>query len=334
MLQHLSDNLDIFICPLCCGPLTTGKDTVTCLSCGKEYQNDDGVYQFYCPREPDSTQKDVTEEVRRFYMDTPFPNYEDIESVSDLIEKARENIFARLLDAQVPYSIRVLEVGCGTGQLSNFLGISQRTVFGTDMCLNSLRLAEDFRKRYCLERVGFYQMNLFRPIFKAESFPLVICHGVLHHTSAPFAGFEMLTELVSKGGYIIISLYNKYGRITTDIRRLLFKIFGRRIYFLDPYLNRNDVGQRLKSTWFKDQYMHPHESKHTLGEVLRWFSRKGFIFVNSVPKPSPFQTFSPDENLFKENPAGNVMDHFFVQAAMVFTGYKEGGLFLMIGKKA
>ena len=321
------------MCPLCCGSLSISKDTITCVSCGKEYLNDGGIYQFYCPREVDAAKKDVTEEVMRFYMDTPFPNYEEIENTGDLIEKARQNIFARLLDEQLPYFIRVLEVGCGTGQLSSFLGISQRTVFGTDMCLNSLRLAEDFRERHHLERVGFYQMNLFRPIFKPESFPLVICHGVLHHTSVPFAGFKTLAGLVCKGGYLITSLYNKYGRISTDMRRLLFKIFGRRLYFLDPYLNRSDIGERLKSTWFKDQYMHPHESKHTFGEVLSWFGRTGFTFVNSIPKASPFQKFSSEENLFKEKSPGGTLDHFFVQAALAFTGYKDGGLFLVIGKK-
>ena len=333
MLQHFIDNIDIFMCPSCCGSLTVSKDIIACVSCGKEYPNDGGICQFYCSREPDSAKKDVTEEVKRFYTDTPFPNYEDIESAGDLIEKARQNIFARLLDEQTPYFIRVLEVGCGTGQLSNFLGISQRTVFGTDMCFNSLRLAEDFRIRHHLERVGFYQMNLFRPIFKAESFPLVICHGVLHHTSAPFEGFKTLAGLVCKGGYIIIGLYNKYGRISTDIRRLLFKIFGRKLHFLDPYLNRSDIGERLKSTWLKDQYMHPHESKHTFGEVLRWFGRTGFIFVKSIPKASPFQEFSPDENMFKGSSPGNAMDHFFVQMALAFTGYKDGGLFLVIGRK-
>ncbi len=95
-----------------------------------------------------------------------------------------------MLDESIPYNSTVLEVGCGTGQLTNFLGISCRRVIGTDMCLNSLRLAEDFRREHGLDRVRFVQMNLFKPCFKPEQFDVVLCNGVLHHTADPCGGFQ------------------------------------------------------------------------------------------------------------------------------------------------
>ena len=48
------------------------------------------------------------------------------------------------MNEQIPFNVNVLEVGCGTGQLTNYLGLASRNVFGTDMCLNSLKLAEVF----------------------------------------------------------------------------------------------------------------------------------------------------------------------------------------------
>ena len=236
MIKHMIANLDIFMCPACRGDLTITGDSIVCASCQSEYRVDNGIPLFFCPNDWGASKKDVTDVVKSFYEHTPFPNYEDFESVGDLVKKARQGIFGRLLDEQIPYNIRILEVGCGTGQLSNFLSAAQRVVFGTDMCLNSLKLAQDFKNRHHLERVGFYQMNLFRPIFKAESFPLVICHGVLHHVSDPFGGFRSIGSLVKKGGYIIVGLYNKYGRISTDIRRILMRTFGYKLKFFDPYL--------------------------------------------------------------------------------------------------
>ncbi len=271
--------------------------------------------------------------VKQFYEKTPFPNYEELENVGNLIQKAQRGVFARLLNEQIPFNIGVLEVGCGTGQLSNFLGVAHRIVFGIDLCLNSLRLGQEFKKKNDLERVGFYQMNLFRPIFREESFPLVICSGVLHHTSDPFTGFRSISRLVRKGGYILIGLYNRYGRITTDIRRMIFKIFNDRLRFLDPRLRCKDIGDLKKLTWFMDQYKNPHESKHTIGEVLRWFDETGFDFANSIPKSKAFEVFSENEKLFKLNPRGNWLDHFFVETHLLFTGSKEGGFFLMIGRR-
>ena len=89
---------------------------------------------------------DVTGVVKAFYEENPFPNYDDVESSFTLREKARKGIFAQLLDDNVSLTAKVLEVGCGTGQLSNFLGeCTTRTVIGADLCLNSLRLAQEFQ---------------------------------------------------------------------------------------------------------------------------------------------------------------------------------------------
>ncbi|MBI2876890.1 MAG: class I SAM-dependent methyltransferase [Candidatus Tectomicrobia bacterium] len=277
--------------------------------------------------------KDMTDEVRRFYEKTPFPNYDDSDSIAALLQKSRKGRFARLLDEQVSLGARVLEVGCGTGQLSNFLGIAQRDLFGADICLNSLTLAEEFRRRNQLTRVGFYQMNLFRPIFHEETFDLVIANGVLHHTSDPFGGFKSIVSLVKRGGYIIVGLYNKYGRLMTDLRRLIFRVAGKRFIFLDPYLRERAKKDVKTEAWFADQYQHPHESKHTMREVLQWFDETAVQFVNSIPKNRLMAPFSDRERLFVTNPRVDRLTLAAVQAHMVLTGNREGGLFIMIGKR-
>ena len=333
MLSHMYDNLDIFVCPACKGDLKIIADSVRCSGCQNCYQVDHGIPLLFWPNKWDSSKPDVTNVVKSFYEKTPFPNYDQFECVEDLIRKAQANVFARLLNNQVPFNIRVLEVGCGTGQLSSFLGIGHRFVFGTDICLNSLKLGQEFKKKNGLERVGFYQANLFRPIFKKETFPLVICNGVLHHTSDALLGFQNISRLVRKGGYIIVGLYNKYGRITTDFRRIIFGISANQFKFLDPRLRNRSIGELKKLTWFMDQYKNPHESKHTIGEVLRWFDETGFDFVKSIPKQKAFEKLSENEKLFRSDSRGNWLDHFFVQAQLLFSGSKEGGFFLMIGRK-
>ena len=253
--------------------------------------------------------------------------------VSDLVKKAETGYYAKMLNDQIPFNINVLEVGCGTGQLTNYLGLAYRNVIGTDMCLNSLRLAEEFRSKNNINNSRFYQMNLFYPIFPENSFHLVICQGVLHHTSDPFGGFKSISKLVKKGGYIIIGLYNKYGRYITDLRRIFFKITKFRFKSIDPRLRNDDRGQSKRDAWINDQYKHPHESKHTIGEVLTWFEENNFEFVNAIPKLTPFNPITINEKLFNSNPKGNIVSHLIVQLSSITDGYREGGLFLMIGKK-
>ncbi|MBU0880932.1 MAG: methyltransferase domain-containing protein [Candidatus Omnitrophica bacterium] len=333
LLKHMIDHLEIFVCPACGKDLAVCGDTITCAGCKNTFSTESGIPLLFWPNEWDSSKRDVTHVVKSFYEKTPFPNYEKMETTGDLIEKAESGIFARLLNEQIPFNTRVLEVGCGTGQLTNYLGIAHRFLFGADMCFNSLKLANDFREKNRIDRTGFYQMNLFSPIFKKESFSLVISNGVLHHTSDPFGGFKSIARLVKKGGYIIIGLYNKYGRLTTDARRIVFNLLGDRLTFLDPYLRKSSIGDLKKFTWFMDQYKNPHESKHTIGEVMRWFDDTGFDFVNSIPKSRALSGFHQDEKLFKPNPKGSRFDHFCVQAQLLLTGKNEGGFFVMIGRK-
>jgi SAM-dependent methyltransferase len=333
MLEHMTDHLDIFVCPSCGEGLKIFNKGIQCITCGKHYIVDNGIPLLFCAGKCDASKKDVTDVVKSFYEETPFPNYEDFENVDGLIQKAEKGVFTRLLNEQIPFNIRVLEVGCGTGQLSNYLGVAQRYIFGADMCVNSLKMADAFRSKNGLNRVGFYQMNLFRPIFKKESFPLVICVGVLHHTGDPFGGFQSIARLVKKGGYIIVGLYNKYSRITTDIRRLIFNVSGNRFKFLDPRLRRKDIGEVRKMTWFMDQYKNPHESKHSMGEVLRWFDKTGFDFVSSIPKSNVFGIVTGDEKLFKSSSKGNPLSRLLIQGRSIFSDSGDGGFFLMIGKK-
>jgi hypothetical protein len=83
-----------------------------------------------------------------------------------------------------------------------------------------------------------------------------------------------------------------------------------------------------------DQYKNPHESKHTIGEVLRWFDQTGVEFVNSIPKSRAFEPFTIEDELFSTSDRGRRIDHFLVQFGSMLRGGKEGGFFTMIGRKS
>lgn len=309
-------------------------NAIECYKCNQHYPVENGIPSMFWPNEGQSPEKDVTDLVKSFYEEIPFPNYDGCDSSAGLIQKAERSGFVKLLGEQIPFGTRILEVGCGTGQLTNYLGIPNRMVFGTDICLNSLRLADGFKEKNRIAGSCFLQMNLFCPVFKPESFHLVYCTGVLHHTSDPFAGFRSISRLVRPNGYIVIGLYHRFGRIMNDFRRLIFKAFGDRARFLDTRLrSSSNLGQAQREAWFVDQYKHPHESKHTINELLDWFEKTGFEFIKSIPKTKLFHGFQSDERLFKPEPPGSWFERMLVEYGMVLTGSKEGGYFIVIGRK-
>ena len=88
------------------------------VSKSKKFNNEGTISNFFIN---DYNTDDVTLKQKTFYEDVKFPNYDDLETYGDLIEKAaQQSHLASLLDKSIKHSSKILEVGCGTGQLSLF----------------------------------------------------------------------------------------------------------------------------------------------------------------------------------------------------------------------
>lgn len=277
--------------------------------------------------------EDIAQRVRAFYEECSFPGYEEFETPFDLIEKARRGIYAKLLDDQLPMGVRVLDAGCGTGQLVIFLSMMNRQVIGIDFSYASLKKGCDFKEKFGLRNAHFVQMDLFNIGFKEESFDYVFCNGVLHHTADAYGGFQILSRLVKRGGYIVIGLYNRYGRLLRDLRWLVFRLTKGRLLWLDFFMRQRSLGEDKKQIWFLDQYQNPHEEKFGVGEVLEWFHRNNIEYINSIPKINLSDRLTVEERLFERHDPGTRLDHLLSQLSWIFTTAREGGFFITIGRK-
>jgi carbamoyltransferase len=314
-------------------PLVMTREGATNPKTGKVYPVEEGIPRLFVPTDwSEGDRRDVTDIVKQFYEKTPFPNYDDLDNIRALLEKARAGLFARLLNEQIPYDARVVEIGCGTGQLTNFLSIAHRTVIGTDICVNSLRLAHQFKITQGLDRATFAQMNLFRPALRDGFFDFVISNGVLHHTGDCRAAFRRISRLAKPGGFVVIGLYSAYSRKLHYARRGLFRWTGLTPRWLDPHFGRVKAVGKTEA-WFQDQYCHPHETCHTIDELLDWMADDGLEFVNSIPKPVMGPVLTPDEHMFERHDPGTAVSRFLSQLSDMASGYREGGFFTVIGRR-
>jgi SAM-dependent methyltransferase len=330
-------NLDVILplmrCPLDGEALSWDRAAGVLRDHNHVYRIEDGIpFLFATHAAADAPKNDVTSIVKSFYEVTPFPNYDGFDTRDSLRQKARASIAAQLLDDQIPNTATILEVGCGTGQMTNFLAMAWgRTVIGSDICHNSLKLAVGFRDRFAVNNAHFVEMNLFDPFFRKASFDVVISNGVLHHTGDAAAAFRSIQSLVKPGGHIIIGLYNWLGRLPTLWLRTLVRRFGDAAALLDSRMRREtDLGRR--KAWFMDQYRHPHETKHSIDEVMNWFDSAGFDFVSCIPTIGDSE-FRADAKLFEPQPKGNYLDRLSTELEMLLSGGVDGGLYIMIGRK-
>lgn len=180
----LAEPRGVFRCPKCAAPLDPGAGGLPCPGCRETFEVDGGIPLLFWPNDWSGARKDVTAAVRVFYEETPFPNYDDFDSVTSLIEKARRGLYARLLDD------------------------------------------------------------------------------------------------------------------------------------------------------FMDQYKHPHESRHTIAEVVDWRPAAGVTLVKTIPRTRPpFGNLAETERLFVPEPQGNAVERWEAEPSMVFSSSREGGFFIVTGRK-
>ena len=59
----------------------------------------------------------------------------------------------------------------------------------------------------------------------------------------------------------------------------------------------------------------------------------GLEFVNSIPKPEVGPVLTPDEQMFAPKDAGTALGRIVSQLAYMGSGYREGGFFIVIGRR-
>jgi SAM-dependent methyltransferase len=314
-------DVDLLACPACGGAL---RADLACRACGEVYDSPLGVP---CLR---SSKCDArTDEVRAFYTESPFPNYPPDETLSTLRRKAERSELARLLDLAIPGDASVVEIGCGTGQMSLFLARAERRVVAADLTRASLELGREAADRLGVDGVTFVETDLRTPGLKPGAFDVVYSSGVLHHTPDPRASFEAIARLAKPGGFVIVGLYNAYARILHRLRRLFARATG--VYAFDPVLRDRRAEPARREAWLRDQYLHPLEHRHTVREVRAWFDENGIEWIRTYPsslvsEDAPADLFVPAEDDWGP-------EALLAQLAWTRSLWAEGGLFVAVGRR-
>ena len=271
----------------------------------------------------------ITQKQTDFYNEILFPNFDDLDDFGSLIDKGQKNFFSKCLDKEIPMMSKILEVGCGTGQLSLYLSRFKREIFGIDLSKNSLNLGEEFRLKCGIQNVFFCRMNIFNLLFKKNFFDIIISNGVLHHTHSPKLAFKKIVKLLKKNGIIIVGLYHKYGRFFTKIKQKLAPFLGKKILTFDKRLKLIKSNKK-KEAWKMDQFFNPYETTHTFSEVKEWFYEEKIEILNCIPIFN-----NENENIFEKKRFPNKLEVFTSEISQIFssTQINEGGFFIIIGKK-
>jgi SAM-dependent methyltransferase len=313
---------ELLACPACAGTLAIDW---SCRGCGARYDVRDGIPALRLPSD------DRTDTVRRFYERAPFPGYPPHDTLQALRSRAQRSPWPALIDRAIAGDARIVEVGCGTGQMCLFLARADRLVVGADMSRAALRLGAAAAQRFKLDQVQFVETDLQHPGLKAGAFDVVYSSGVLHHTADPRASFERLARLARPGGTIVLGVYNAFARLPARLRRLAARVSGFRMVPFDPVLRERWLEPARRDAWLRDQYQHPEEHSHTVAEVQGWFAENDVEYLRTYPS-----AVLEDEpaDLFARAPDNWLPEGWLAQLGWIWTLGREGGLFFTVGRRA
>lgn len=97
----------------------------------------------------------------------------------------------------------ILDVGCASGIIGQLLGW-KKNIYG----IEKNRLLAKKAQKYC-EKVFLIDLDEFKPeIFRDKKFDFIICGDVIEHIKEDEELIKQLTQLLDRGGIMIVSLPN------------------------------------------------------------------------------------------------------------------------------
>ncbi|MBN1823388.1 MAG: class I SAM-dependent methyltransferase [Endomicrobiales bacterium] len=176
--------------------------------------------------------------------------------------------------AGVSASTRVLDVGCGRGELSLHCALAGAEVTGVDSSSAAIEIAAETLKKWLVKnpglkgRVEFLKKDVLDAGFKEESFDVVILSDIIEHLEP--GDFKKLAELscvwLKKGGKAVF--HTSPNRIFVNAGLKIYNILGRLYGIRLPW----DM-KKLLPRGLREDY---HVNEQTVFSLKKVFGKSGF----------------------------------------------------------
>lgn len=148
-------------------------------------------------------------QVMEFYSKIKFPGPYTLEDIK-FYDNGIHNPYLKIYDDAVIGCKSVLDIGCGSGFITNVLARRHpKTMFTAIDFSDSIDYAREFTKKNRTKNIIYYKQD-FLTWKSLHNYDLVICNGVLHHIPKYQ---EALGKMKSISDNIVIGIYNPYGKL-------------------------------------------------------------------------------------------------------------------------
>lgn len=155
----------------------------------------------------------VTEKIKKFYSNLHFPGKYSREDLKFYEDQGIHNIYLREINTVMRDGIDVLDVGCGTGLISNlFANYYRKSNFTAVDFSDSIDYASNFAEANDIKNVSWIKQDFL--LFETNhKYDVIICCGVLHHIPQYQQALDKIKNLLKANGKLVLAVYNPWGKI-------------------------------------------------------------------------------------------------------------------------
>jgi ubiquinone/menaquinone biosynthesis C-methylase UbiE len=136
----------------------------------------------------------------------------DQEEFDEFVQPLYERLAANGISTDAFRGMRCLDAGCGGGRGSVLMAeCGAAEVIGIDLSERNIETCRARAERRRLTQCSFRQGSLMELPFGDESFDIVWCNGVLHHSEDPDRGLVEISRVLRPGGRLWLYLYGSGG---------------------------------------------------------------------------------------------------------------------------
>jgi ubiquinone/menaquinone biosynthesis C-methylase UbiE len=134
--------------------------------------------------------------------------YEKVDNCRDFHFVQRLEIVSRLIIERFPHNIKLLDLGCGAGVLTERLVAAGYDVDAVDMAPDMLEFSKQRLAKYDGSKYRFQQAECASLPFADAAFDVVACIGVFGYMQDVDAAIREIKRVLRPGGTLVLSIRN------------------------------------------------------------------------------------------------------------------------------